>query len=190
MTNLKTLIEQEFNKVKKDSHSTCSNSNKPMEPEDVSDLKREIAALEEMTAALTPYQRMFKDLEEPLYDWLLYGRVNIEELPRDIRMWRHILAYTYAWRYAEAKHDADYGMAILDLLQSDMTELVHLGKLNQEAYGEYLEQWLRYLARGLSAFKDSKDYDQYFLKLQEAHKELFVEYIGDMEDYRECVSLL
>ena len=92
MTHLQKLIEQEFNKVKKDSHSTRSNSNKPMEPEDVSDLKREIAALEEMTAALTPYQRMFEDLEEPLYDWLLYGRVNIEELPRDIRMWRHSLA--------------------------------------------------------------------------------------------------
>ncbi len=188
MTNLKTLIEQEFNKVKKDSHSTRSNFNKSMEPEDVSDLKREIEALEEMITYLTPYKRMFESLKEPLYDWLLYGRVKIEELPLEVRT--ESLAYTHAWRYAEAKHDADYGMAILDLLQSDMAELVHLGKLNQEAYGEYLEQWMQYLARGLSAFKDSKDYDQYFLKLQEAHKELFAEYIGDMEDYRECVSLL
>ncbi|HEO5725321.1 TPA: hypothetical protein VA575_000075 [Streptococcus agalactiae] len=188
MTNLKTLIEQEFNKVKKDSHSTQSNFNEPMEPEDVSDLKREIEALEEMVAYLTPYKRMFESLKEPLYDWLLYGRVKIEELPLEVRT--ESLAYTHAWRYAEAKRDATYGMAILDLFQSDMAELVHLGKLDQEAYGEYLEQWLQYLARGLSAFKDSKDYDQYFLKLQEAHKELFAEYIGDMEDYRECVSLL
>ena len=105
MTHLQKLIEQEFNKVKKDSHSTRSNFNKSMEAEEVSNLKREIEALKEI-------------------------------------------------------------------------------------YGEYLEQWMQYLARGLSAFKDSKDYDQYFLKLQEAHKELFAEYIGDMEDYRECVSLL
>lgn len=188
MTNLKTLIEQEFNKVKKEAYSPRSNSNKPMEPEDVSDLKREIAALEEMVAYLTPYKRMFESLEEPLCGWLLYGRVKIEELPLDSRMFSH--AYTYAWRYAESTHDATYGMAILDLFQSDMTELVHLGKLDQKAYGEYLEQWLRYLAFGLSAFKDSKDYDQYFLKLQEAHKELFAEYIGDMEDNRDWVSLL
>ncbi|HEO2883507.1 TPA: hypothetical protein VAR46_000001, partial [Streptococcus agalactiae] len=47
-----------------------------------------------------------------------------------------------------------------------------------------------YLARGLSAFKDSKDYDNYFLKLQEVHKALFDEYIGDMEDNRDWVSLL
>ncbi|WP_431770596.1 hypothetical protein [Streptococcus gallolyticus] len=188
MTNLKTLIEQEFNKVKKEAYSTRSNFNEPIEPEDISDLKREIAALEEMVAYLTPYKRMFESLEEPLYGWLLYGRVKIEEIPIDSRRFSH--AYNYAWRYAEAKHDATYGMAILDLLQSDMTELVHLEKLDQEAYGEYLEQWMQYLARGLYAFKDSKDYDHYFLKLQEAHKELFAEYIGDMEDYRECVSLL
>lgn len=99
-------------------------------------------------------------------------------------------AYTYAWRYAEAKHDETYGMAIIDLLQSDMTELVQLGKLDQEAYGDYLKQWMDYLARGLSAFKDSKDYDNYFLKLQEVHKALFDEYIGDMEDNRDWVSLL
>lgn len=49
---------------------------------------------------------------------------------------------------------------------------------------------MQYLARGLSAFKDSKDYDQYFLKLQDDHKELFAEYIGDMEDNRDWVSLL
>lgn len=188
MTHLQKLIEQEFNKVKKDSHSTRSNFNKPMEPEEVSDLKREIEALEEMITYLTPYKRMFESLEEPLCGWLLYGRVKIEELPLDSRMFSH--AYTYAWRYAESTRDATYGMAILDLFQSDMVELVHLEKLDQEAYGEYLEQWLRYLAFGLSAFKDSKDYDQYFLKLQETHKELFAEYIGDMEDNRDWVSLL
>lgn len=188
MTNLKKLIEQEFNKVKKEGHSTRSNSNKSMEQEDISELQREIAALEEMVAYLTPYKWMFEALEEPLYDWLLYGKVKIEEIPLDGRRFDH--AYTYAWRYAEAKHDATYGIAILDLLQSDMTELVQLGKLDQEAYGEYLEQWMQYLARGLSAFKDSKDYDNYFLKLQEAHTALFEEYIGDMEDNRDWVSLL
>lgn len=188
MTHLQKLIEQEFNKVKKDSHSTRSNVNKPMGPEDVSDLKRKIEALEEMITYLTPYKRMFESLEEPLCGWLLYGRVKIEEIPIDSRLFSH--AYNYAWRYAEAKHDADYGMAILDLFQSDMVELVHLEKLDQEAYGEYLEQWMQYLARGLSAFKDSKDYDHYFLKLQDNHKELFAEYIGDMEDNREWVSLL
>ena len=188
MTHLQKLIEQEFNKLKKEAYSTRSNFNEPMEAEEVSDLKREIAALEEMITYLTPYKRMFESLEEPLYGWLLYGRVKIEEIPIDSRVFSH--AYHYAWRYAEAKHDATYGMAILDLFQSDMAELVHLGKLDQEAYGEYLKQWLRYLAFGLSAFKDSKDYDQYFLKLQEAHKELFAEYIGDMEDNREWVSLL
>lgn len=81
-------------------------------------------------------------------------------------------------------------MAILDLLRSDMTELVQLGKLDQEAYGEYLEQWMQFLARGLSAFKDSKDYDNYFLKLKESHKALFEEYVGDMEDNRDWVSLM
>jgi len=42
MTHLQKLIEQEFNKVKKEGYSTQSNFNEPMEPEDVSDLKREI----------------------------------------------------------------------------------------------------------------------------------------------------
>lgn len=121
MTHLQKLIEQEFNKVKKEAYSTCSNFNEPMEPEDVSDLKREIEALEEMIAYLTPYKRMFESLEEPLCGWLLYGRVKIEELPLDSRLFSH--AYNYAWRYAESKHYATYGMAILDLFQSDMAEL-------------------------------------------------------------------
>lgn len=188
MTNLKLLIEQEFTKVKEEVSSDCPNANKLIEQEDVSDLKREIEALEEMVAYLAPYERMFQSLAEPLYDWLLYGKVTIEELPLESRMFSH--AYTYAWRYAEAKHDETYGMAIIDLLQSDMTELVQLGKLDQEAYGDYLKQWMDYLARGLSAFKDSKDYDNYFLKLQEVHKALFDEYIGDMEDNRDWVLLL
>ena len=180
MTNLDDLIANEFKQLQTRSETANAASDQ--------NLYAQIAALEEMVAELTAYQRLFERLKEPLYDWLLYGRVKIEELPLEVRT--ESLAYTHAWRYAEAKHDADYGMAILDLFQSDMTELVHLEKLDQEAYGEYLEQWMQYLARGLSAFKDSKDYDHYFLKLQEAHKELFVEYIGDMEDYRECVSLL
>lgn len=138
MTNLKLLIEQEFTKVKKEGASTCLTSNKFMEQEDVSDRKREIEALEEMVAYLAPYERMFQSLAEPLYCWLLYGRVKIEEIPIDSRMFSH--AYTYAWRYAEAKHDETYGMAIIDLLQSDMTELVQLGKLDQVAYGDYLKQ--------------------------------------------------
>lgn len=188
MTNLKLLIEQEFTKVKKEGASTCLTSNKFMEQEDVSDLKREIEALEEMVAYLEPYKGMFESLAELLYGWLLYGKVTIEELPLESRIFSH--AYTYAWRYAEAKHDETYGMAIIDLFQSDMTELVQLGKLDQETYGDYLKQWMDYLARGLSAFKDSKDYDNYFLKLQEAHKALFDEYIGDMEDNRDWVSLL
>ncbi len=95
MTHLQKLIEQEFNKVKKEAYPTRSNFNEPMEPEDVSDLKREIEALEEMIAYLTPYKRMFESLEEPLYGWLLYGRVKIEELPIDSRLFSH--AYNYAW---------------------------------------------------------------------------------------------
>ncbi|HGH7976367.1 hypothetical protein ABNG39_10385 [Streptococcus dysgalactiae] len=188
MTKLQTLIEQEFTKVKKEGASTRSDPDWSKEQEDVSDLKREIEALEEMVAYLEPYKGMFESLARPLYDWLLYGKVNIEELPLESRMFSH--AYTYAWRYAEAKHDETYGMAIIDLLQSDMTELVQLGKLDQEAYGGYLKQWMDYLSRGLSAFKESKDYDNYFLKLQKSYKELFEEYIGDMEDNRDWVSLL
>lgn len=81
MTNLKLLIEQEFTKVKEEVSSDCPNANKLIEQEDVSDLKREIEALEEMVAYLAPYERMFQSLAEPLYDWLLYGKVTIEELP-------------------------------------------------------------------------------------------------------------
>ncbi len=73
MTNLKLLIEQEFTKVKKEGASTCLTSNKFMEQEDVSDLKREIEVLEEMVSYLAPYERMFQSLAEPLYSWLLYG---------------------------------------------------------------------------------------------------------------------
>ncbi|WP_288621959.1 hypothetical protein [uncultured Streptococcus sp.] len=178
MTHLQKLIEQEFNQIKAETRPE-------QDIRSILELQKEKTELKKEIAYLAPYQRL---LEEPLYGWLLHGRIKIEELPLEVRM--DSSAYIYAWRYAVAKHDADYGMAILDLFQSDMTELVRLEKLDQEAYGEYLEQWMLYLARGLSAFKDSKDYDQYFLKLQEAHKELFAEYIGDMEDNRDWVSLL
>ncbi|WP_449457631.1 hypothetical protein [Streptococcus suis] len=188
MTNLKALIEQEFHKVKKETNVTHFNPNKPIEQETVSDMRREIADLKEMVSYLTPYKRMFESLEETLYGWLLHGKVKIDEIPLDSRRFSH--AYTYAWRYAEAKHDATYGMAILELFRSDMIELVQLGDIDQETYGDYLKQWMQYLARGLSAFKDSKDYDSYFLELQESHTELFKEYMGDMEDNRDWVSLL
>ncbi|HEM3623273.1 TPA: hypothetical protein U1C34_002098 [Streptococcus suis] len=188
MTTLKVLIEQEFHKVKKETNVTHSNPNKPMKQETVSDMRREIASLKEMISYLTPYKRMFETLEETLYGWLLHGKVKIDEIPLDSRRFSH--AYTYAWRYAEAKQDVTYGMAILDLFQSDMIELVQSKEIDKETYGEYLKQWMQYLARGLSAFKNSKDYDNYFLKLQEAHTELFREYIGDMENNREGVSLL
>lgn len=81
MPHLKTLIEQEFNKVKKEAHSDCPTANKLTKQEDVSDLKREIAALEEIVDYLTPYKGMFQSLAKTLYSWLLYGRVKIEEIP-------------------------------------------------------------------------------------------------------------
>lgn len=54
MTHLQKLIEQEFNKVKKDSHSTRSNFNEPMAPEDVSNLKRGIDGIRTVINFRTP----------------------------------------------------------------------------------------------------------------------------------------
>lgn len=187
MTKLKSLLKEEF---KKHQIQKISTSSEEVNPTTIQQLQDQIASLEEELTYFRPYKGLFQGLEEPLYGWLLYGRVTIEELPIDVRMHRYAHAYTYAWRYVESKHDADKGMAILDLFQSDIIEFVHLEKFDLQAYGEYLKQWMDYLARGLSAFKDSKDYDNYFLKLQKTHQELFDEYIGDMEDNRDWVSWL
>lgn len=185
MTKLDKLIADEFQKLQVNRKKDVSIF-KQMREATLARLQEENAELKKEIAYLEPYQRL---LTEPLYGWLLYGRVTIDELPLEARM-GNLGYYIHAWRYAEAKHDVTYGMAILDLLQSDIIEWVRLGKLDQNAYGEYLKQWMQYLARSLSAFKESKDYDHYFLKLQEAHKALFDEYIGDIEDNRDWVSLL
>lgn len=141
------------------------------------ELKEKITSLEQEITRLSWFAYEHELLSELLLDWVLYGRVKISEFPRPIRMSEYgDELYIYAWRYAEAKHDASYGLNILTLLQEDMTHCATAGSITQKEYAHRLERWIRYMDRGKIAFKGDENFESYFQEQKEAHRSLFETY--------------
>ena len=141
------------------------------------ELKEEIASLKQEITRLSWFAYEHELLSEPLLDWVLYGRVKISEFPRPIRMSEYgDELYIYAFRYAEAKRDASYGLNILTLLQEDMTHCATAGSITQKEYAHRLERWIRYMDRGKIAFKGDENFESYFQEQKEAHRSLFETY--------------
>ena len=138
------------------------------------ELKEEIASLKQEINRLSWFAYEHELLSEPLLEWILDGKVKISEIPRAVRMSSYgDELYIYAWRYAEAKQDAFYGMRILTLLQEDIKHCVIADSISQTEYVYRLEQWIKYMARGKMVFKGDKNFERYFQEQKAANRSLF-----------------
>ena len=160
METLKEIGNKQFNDLQKQ-HGTR-------------ELKDKITSLEQEITHLSWFAYEHELLSEPLLEWILDGRVKIDEIPRAIRMSSYgDEIYIYAWRYVEAKQDAFYGMRILTLLQEDIKYCAIADSISQTEYVYRLEQWINYMNRGKMAFKGDENFERYFQEQKKINRSLF-----------------
>ena len=160
METLKEIGNKQFNDLQKQ-HGTR-------------ELKDKITSLEQEITRLSWFAYEHELLSEPLLEWILDGKVKISEIPRAVRMSSYgDELYVYAWRYAEAKQDAFYGMRILTLLQEDIKHCAVADSISQTEYVYRLEQWIKYMARGKMVFKGDENFERYFQEQKTANRSLF-----------------
>lgn len=137
-------------------------------------LRGKIKQLQQEIDRLSQYEMESSLFRESLSAWLLEGKVTISEIPQVIRLTPdNASIYTHAFRNAEARRDAQYGIEVLGLFQDDLLYIASTDRITEQQYSSLLIKWLGYMERGKIAFKGDKDFDGYFQKQKGINRDLF-----------------
>lgn len=137
-------------------------------------LQEKIHHLQQEIERLSRYEMESSLFRESLSVWLLEGRVTVSDIPQAIRLTPDsVSVYTHAFRNAEAKRDAQYGIEVLRLFQDDLKYLVSIDSITEQQYSRLFIKWLGYMERGKIVFKGDKDFDGYFQTQKEINRRLF-----------------
>lgn len=137
-------------------------------------LQEKISHLQQEIERLSRYEMESSLFRESLFVWLLEGRVTVSEIPQAIRLTPDSASvYTHAFRNAESKRDAQYGIEVLRLFKDDLMYLVSTDNITEQKYSRLLIKWLGYMKRGKIAFKGDKDFDGYFQQEKGINRGLF-----------------
>ncbi|ELY5747378.1 hypothetical protein ACR3IL_08645 [Streptococcus iniae] len=152
---LKRLIESQFQTLKEQSLSQKQEESETINyPELVGELEDKNSLLQE----LVHYQ-------------LLQGNLRLSDIPQRLR--GDLGYYNYSFRYALAKHDSLYMIAILSMMTDDATIGVVSGKIALDNYSDITSEWITFFDYAKIEFEGDDHFERYFQEQKREHYALF-----------------